>query len=381
MHFNADGQGRVLDHLRGSAKHLKLPAFHIDFQNGRLQLPLAAESIDRDGFHFHRRELHRIDGRGSECVARVGARHVKGHLAFFRAHGSLHDIEVRIRTAAGRQRNVLLSIDSLQLGDQCCLISSLYDISERKQSELALQATTQQMKDLSRRLVAIQEAERRNVARELHDEIGQMLTGLNLMLEAGGTFSHAALLARLHEAQTLVTDLTTRVRRLSLDLRPSMLDDFGLSAALAWLVKEVSKTSGIEVTSSIDEAVDQLPDAHRTCIYRLVQEALTNVARHSGARSVQITVRADENTVIGAVTDDGSGFDVGSIRRTGLGLLGMEERVRELGGTLRIQSNPGRGTRVELRLPRPAMAAVAGPGSHASMHTPTATDIEAGAKR
>jgi signal transduction histidine kinase len=142
------------------------------------------------------------------------------------------------------------------------------------------------------------------------------------------------------------------VRNTAMLLRPSMLDDFGLTPALAWLVKEVSRSSGAEIHADVDPAMDSLPDSHRTCIYRVVQEALTNVARHSGARSAEVALKSAGGWVTGAISDRGKGFDASS-PYGGLGLVGIKERVAELGGSFRVESAPGRGTRVEFRLPCP----------------------------
>ncbi len=222
--------------------------------------------------------------------------------------------------------------------------------------ERASQAAEVRLRLLSAQLRVAQEHERKYLSRELHDQVGQMLTGVRMELAAMARLvadSNTELSSRIARAKGNV-ELTLRaVRDIAMLLRPSMLDDFGLSAALSWLVKEVSKTSGIEIESSIDSAVDNLPEAHRTCIYRLVQEALTNATRHSGARTAQVIVRAEADSVIGSVSDDGCGFRVGSTGRAGLGLLGMQERVRELGGAVQVKSSPGRGTVVDLRLPRP----------------------------
>jgi signal transduction histidine kinase len=143
------------------------------------------------------------------------------------------------------------------------------------------------------------------------------------------------------------------VRDIAMLLRPSMLDDLGLVPALAWLFKEVARPTGIEIHSNIDPALDKLPDSHRTCIYRIVQEALTNASRHSTARNVDVSIRRDGDQVIGFVVDDGRGFDRAAQKRGGLGLLGMEERVREVGGAIDVGSSPGQGTRIEFRLPWP----------------------------
>ena len=142
------------------------------------------------------------------------------------------------------------------------------------------------------------------------------------------------------------------VRDLALLLRPSMLDDFGLVPALNWHAREMSKRTGLNVRIAADETSDDLPDEHTTCIYRVVQEALNNSARHANARNLQVIVKNEGARVVFSVQDDGSGFDKRFVR--GLGLLGMEERVRRLGGELRIDSQMGRGTTISAELPLPA---------------------------
>jgi signal transduction histidine kinase len=141
------------------------------------------------------------------------------------------------------------------------------------------------------------------------------------------------------------------VRDLALLLRPSMLDDFGLVPALNWHAREMAKRTGLNVRVAADEVADDLPDEHKTCIYRVVQEALHNAARHASARNLQVVVRSEGSRVVFSVRDDGSGFDKRFVR--GLGMLGMEERVRRLGGEFRIDSEPGRGTTVSAELPLP----------------------------
>jgi signal transduction histidine kinase len=160
--------------------------------------------------------------------------------------------------------------------------------------------------------------------------------------------------SRIAQAKGTVEQTLRIVRDIAMLLRPSMLDDLGLAPALAWLSKEAARSGGFESECDIDPSVDQLPDSYRTCIYRVVQEALTNAARHSGARSVRVSLRRDGAWVAGLVIDDGHGFEQGVRKSIGLGLLGMQERVREVNGTIRIESVPGTGTRVDFRLPFPA---------------------------
>jgi signal transduction histidine kinase len=158
-----------------------------------------------------------------------------------------------------------------------------------------------------------------------------------------------------------------QVRDLALLLRPSMLDDFGLVPALKWQAREMAKRTGLHVTVQADDSVDGLPDDHQTCIYRLVQEALNNSSRHASARNVEVRVARDGARVKFSVRDDGAGFDPRLVR--GLGLLGMEERVGRLGGQVRVDSQPGRGTMVTAELPVAQMAAKNGRDAHSHSHS------------
>ena len=142
------------------------------------------------------------------------------------------------------------------------------------------------------------------------------------------------------------------VRNIALLLRPSMLDDLGLAAALEWQGREVSRRSEIEVSVESESVPEDLPDEYKIYIYRLVQEALNNAVRHSGARNAKVVVERQAKSIVVRVTDDGRGFDPG--RSRGMGILGMEERVKRLGGTLRVESQPGKGATVTAELPVPA---------------------------
>lgn len=226
------------------------------------------------------------------------------------------------------------------------------------------QAAESELRRLSGQIRTAQEQERKYLSRELHDQVGQMLTGLRMELASMGRLhgdSESELSSRIARAKGTVEQTLRIVRNIAMLLRPSMLDDLGLTPALAWLVKDISRSSGIEIHAQVDPALDLLPDPHRTCLYRVVQEALTNVSRHSAAHQaeVKVALRAGGDWVIGAISDDGRGFNTENVKRRGLGLVGMEERVKELGGSLRVVSSPGRGTRIELRLPRPVPTEVA----------------------
>ncbi len=206
------------------------------------------------------------------------------------------------------------------------------------------------LQELSAKLLRAQENERRTLARELHDEVGQSLSAILMEAESaqcaeqvGEAREHIGAVRRLAEKTV------NEVRDLALLLRPSMLDDFGLVPALNWHARETAKRTGLKVVLRADEAADNLPDEHKTCIYRVVQEAVTNSARHANARTVEVELRREADRVSFSVRDDGAGFDTQFVR--GLGRLGMEERVRRLGGRLEIHSDLGRGTLVFAELP------------------------------
>ena len=201
---------------------------------------------------------------------------------------------------------------------------------------------------LSRRLLQVQETERRRVARELHDEIGQHLTGINLILDQLERSPPTSQMAPLVEVHKLVSDLITRVRELSLDLRPAMLDDLGLLPALLWLFERVSRQTHIDIDFQHNGLDQRFPQEVETAAYRIVQEALTNVARHAGVRRAQVHAAASDHILSVVIADQGKGFDAATELAAGAtsGLSGMRERAALLGGQLRIESAPGAGTRV-----------------------------------
>ena len=225
-------------------------------------------------------------------------------------------------------------------------------VALEKQSQIA----ESELRRLSTQVRTAQEQERKYLARELHDQVGQMLTGLRMELSSiirthgvpDGEFQ-----SRVAHAMGIVEQTLRTVRNIAMLLRPSMLDDLGLSPALAWLIREISRSSGTEIEADVDPMLDRLPDTHRTCLYRVVQEALTNVSKHAGAHKVEVSLKATGEWVIGTIADNGCGFDTGAIRRDGLGLVGMDERIRELGGHFRVISVVGQGTSAEFRLPIP----------------------------
>jgi len=216
------------------------------------------------------------------------------------------------------------------------------------------------LRELSAKLVRAQEEERRALSRELHDEAGQSFSAI--LLEAENLLDEPhrdSVRPHLESIRGMAERGLAAARNLALLLRPSMLDDFGLVPALNWQARELAKRTGLRVQVSAAELSASLPEEHKTCIYRVVQEALNNVAKHAQASTAQVTLALrNEGLIDLTVQDDGSGFDAARVR--GLGLLGMEERVHHLGGEFMIDSQPGLGTRLKVTLPFADLAAING---------------------
>jgi signal transduction histidine kinase len=209
------------------------------------------------------------------------------------------------------------------------------------------------LRHLSARLVEVQESERRALSRELHDEVGQSLSALLL-----GLGNVAAILppdtggearVQLFDLRRLAERTVAVVRDMSLLLRPSMLDDLGLIPAVQWQAREVSRTNNIAVQVQAEALPDDIPEEYKTCTYRIVQEALHNVIRHAKAKSVRIHLGPHGDNLLLTIQDDGQGFI--PEREKGVGLLGMEERVKHLHGSFHVGSTRGAGTVIRVELP------------------------------
>jgi signal transduction histidine kinase len=223
------------------------------------------------------------------------------------------------------------------------------------------------LQELSAKLVRAQEDERRALSRELHDEVGQSFSAVLMEAENLLDLEPAAeVRPHLEALRSLAENGMNEIRNMALLLRPSMLDDFGLVPALNWQARETAKRTGMHVQVD-SEVEDELPEEHKTCIYRIVQEALNNCSRHARATTVQVSVRGQDGQIVLNVQDDGSGFDPQRVR--GLGLLGMEERVRHLGGKFEIDSRPGRGTLLHIALPFASLNGDGRNGAHSNSHS------------
>ena len=223
-------------------------------------------------------------------------------------------------------------------------------VRERTQRE---REARERLQALSRQLVDVQETERREVARELHDQIGQMLTGLRMTLRTAMDVDPKEQRGHLATADALARELLGRVRALALDLRPAMLDDLGLLEALLWHHEQYTARTGVRVVFKHSGLERRLPGPTETAAYRIVQESLTNVARHAQVDEVEVQAWTDGDGLLLQIEDHGCGFDPDATlaRGTASGLTGMRERAAVLGGWLRITSATGESTTVNAMLP------------------------------
>jgi len=219
----------------------------------------------------------------------------------------------------------------------------------------------EELRNLSTKLMQMQEEERKSISRELHDEVGQTLTGVRMGLGSLERLREdkERFQEQIVEIKSLAEQAMREVRDIAVGLRPSVLD-LGLLPALQWQARRFSKYSGVPATVHEEGDLENVPEAHRTCIYRVVQECLTNAVKHSGAKTVRVDIRETHRNLEVAIRDDGTGFQRNG-NSGGLGLVGMAERIRELGGSLTVESESSAGTSVIVRLSMPDSVAESGP--------------------
>jgi signal transduction histidine kinase len=273
--------------------------------------------------------------------------------------GSLAEEQERIATSRAAYRRYLawIQVISLCLAIATAVVSirRISILEQRTDAEMKrTEEAERQLRWLSQKLVQTQEDERKAISRELHDEVGQLLTAIRMVFgnldrnrnNPGPDFGR-----HVTEGRELTERTLQIVRNLALGLRPSMLDDLGLEPAIRWQTREFSRRSGIRVDFTTDGVIDGIPEATRTCLYRVVQESLTNCARHSRATNVRIGLHGGAREIVLSVVDDGVGFDSAASGGRGLGILGIGERVRELNGSVEVRSSPGHGTSLTASIP------------------------------
>lgn len=297
----------------------------------------------------------------------LGPAYLSGHLAPARMKfvATVREITALLRSIReSRNHNMAASIEAIQtlivriLAGAAVLGLILAGVAVRrirffeKERDLHVQdlrRAEEDLRALSQRLVVSQELERKKISRELHDEVGQILTAMRIQLgqiETADDASHAHYI----QASELAERSLRTVRGIARGLRPAMLDDLGLGAALQWLGRDVSRNTEVEVSVQIEGELSGLDEPTRTCLYRVVQEALTNCVKHSGASSARVLLHESPAEIVLTVQDNGAGFTPSASR--GIGLLGMRERVEELGGRFAVVTSAGNGTLIRVNLPK-----------------------------
>jgi two-component system, NarL family, sensor histidine kinase UhpB len=297
--------------------------------------PLVGESVYR--------LLH---GESHAAVRLQVARAIAGDPELVAVHG-------QIVRPDGALRDVEITVSALPDHGDTMVQMVVADVTVRRRETSELEQSRELLRQLSTKLVEAREEERRRIARELHDELGQRLTALKMELSGWVVASSpAGPEQRVDEMLTMLDETLASVRRISADLRPLMLDDLGLNAAIEWLARDAGRRMGVEVTLHLDESEPEVDDRLATAIFRMIQEALTNVARHARATEVRIALRRSDTELVLTVEDDGIGYPERSMQRAGsLGLLGLRERAGMFGGRLELGSPPGGGARLTIRLP------------------------------
>jgi len=281
------------------------------------------------------------------------------HMERFREAGSSARRMAGSRVVTGLRRNgeefpIDASISQVDEGGRHYYTVILRDVTERVRAEDELRASREEIKRMALTSNRVREQEKGRVARELHDELGQSLTALKMdaaWLRENLSAPGEELAAKLAEMQALLDGTVAATRRISADLRPLVLDDLGLVAAAEWLAQNFTTRTGLPCELAIAQGLD-LDEPHATTVFRVLQESLTNIAKHAGATQVEVTLGHEDGSVVLEVRDDGAGFDPRAPRPEGsFGLAGMRDRAALLGGDVSVESAPGRGTTIVLRIP------------------------------
>ncbi|MBL9167123.1 MAG: PAS domain S-box protein [Verrucomicrobiales bacterium] len=264
--------------------------------------------------------------------------------------------DLPLETKAGRSIHVEFVSNVYEVNRRKVIQCNVRDITERKESEDRQREYVNRVQVLSRRLVEAQEIERREVARELHDELGQTLTVAQINLQTLLRGARAGDRDRLQQCLDAVERVLQQVQDIALQLRPCLLDDLGLEPALVWLAHRQARLAGLSAEVQVDPLEGRLDSLLETVCFRIGQEALTNVARHSRATSVVVELRRRGREIHLFIRDNGVGFDVAAVRKkavggNSLGLLSMEERATLAGGHFQIQSTSQQGTEVHAWFP------------------------------
>jgi PAS domain S-box-containing protein len=272
-----------------------------------------------------------------------------------RSEGRIRDEEISFFDRSGKTLVCLVAAEVIDLDGEPHLLTYATDITERKRAEEQIRESREQLRQLAARVQSVREEERTAIAREIHDELGQALTGMKMDLSwLIGRFptSSEPLLERGQALTTLLDSTINTVRDLSTRLRPSVLDDLGLAAAVDWQTQDLERRTGIEVHLEIEGTTEDLDRDRATAVFRILQEALTNVVRHAKAGQVTVTLRREDQEAVLEVNDDGKGIGEDQLRSPqSLGILGMRERAFAFGGSVDVERSQDGGTMVTARVP------------------------------
>ena len=252
----------------------------------------------------------------------------------------------------------IIAVISLCIIEAALIVGLLVERANRRRADVSLRESQRELRSLTGRLLLAQETERRRIARELHDDLNQDLALLAVHLDLLGQRppeSGVEFAGRMKEMADRVKRLSSAVHDLSTELHPSKLEQLGLVAAIRGLCKELAQAHGLTIEFAALPVPTSIPDDTALCLYRIAQEALRNVVKHSGARRARVELSGDEGWVSLRIADEGSGFDSGTLRgKGGLGLVSMRERLLLIGGSITIDSRPSVGTRIDVHAPLPA---------------------------
>ena len=271
------------------------------------------------------------------------------------------------RRKDGTEFPMEVGLNTIRTGEGPFVLASIIDITERKRAEEVLREGQRELRALTSRLLRAQETERRRIARELHDDLNQSLALIAVeldLLAQNQPRPGAALDGRLHELSGRVKELSSAVHDLSHQLHPTKLEQLGLVAAVRGLCNELGHAHGLGIEFAAEQVPSSIPDDTALCLYRIAQEALRNVIKHSGARHARVELRGSPGAISLRISDDGSGFEPDSAAgKDGLGLVSMRERLRLIGGEITVDSRPSDGARIDVRAPLAPSAAGRGEGT------------------
>jgi two-component system sensor histidine kinase UhpB len=262
------------------------------------------------------------------------------------------ETEAIFKTRDGEKIPYYFTGSAVSFEDQTCLIGIGMDISARKQAEKELRQLNSELRRLSAHLQNVREEEQTRIAREIHDELGQQITGLKMDLnwlkkKLTSNTEPVAMQEKISSMNDLLDKTIQTIRKIASELRPSILDDLGLYAALEWQSQEFEKRFNIPIQFSTEVRQLEITPTVASGLFRIYQESLTNIARHAEAKKIVASLQLKDKNLVLTVTDDGKGFVVGDDKKT-LGLLGMKERALTMGGKIEIKSEPGKGTTVTI---------------------------------